>query len=126
MTHRQTLVVAVCLAGLIAGCHFHTPPLDPACRNCTEPVPQKPPVVKIYDVSDFAGGKHPLSEKELCDRIRNGIATGTWDWEGHSLGCEAGRLTVRHSPEVQSQVVELLHDLRHQALHERGKKRHQE
>lgn len=118
------LTLAVIALG--GGCSMHPPHLDPACRQCTEPVPEKPPVVKIYEVGDFAGGKNPLSDRELCDRIRCSIALGTWDWEGHSLGCENGRLTVRHNPEVQGQVVRLVHDLRQQARHQREAKRHQE
>ena len=124
---RNTLAsLTIGLITLLGGCYSHPPHFDRACRECREPVPEKPAVVKIYDVSDFVGGRNPLSDKELCDRIRYTIADGSWTWEGHSLGCESGKLTVRHSPEVQGQVVELLHDLRHQAMHERTARRHQE
>lgn len=119
---RHALLLAA--LPLLSGCFLPpAPEFTPSNRTCDAPAPPRPSIVRRYDVSDIAGGNHSLTDAELCRRLRIQVARDTWDEEGRSLGCENGRLTVRHDAEAQAGVLHTLDELRRDAARREGRSR---
>ncbi len=53
-----------------------------------------------------------LTEDDLTQTIQESIEPESWDGEVHTIAVENGTLIVRHRPEVQAEVAQMLEDLR--------------
>ena len=53
-----------------------------------------------------------LGDDDLIEMITTSIDPDSWDGETHSANIENGTLIIRHRPEVQAEVAQMLEDLR--------------